>query len=126
MEIRSSRCSLGSRCVREMRQPGVVTAAGCLLALWFSAPAVSQERAAEATAQPNARLEEVVVTGSRIRRQDFTANSPIATVTSETFEQTSTIGIETVLNQLPQFVPGVTQFTTTDVQNTATNTALAT
>ncbi len=122
MEIRSSRCSLGSRIARETHRPRVVAATCCLLALWFSATAVSQERTTEATAQPNARLEEVVVTGSRIRRQDFTANSPIATVTSETFEQTSTIGIETVLNQLPQFVPGVTQFTTTDVQNTATNT----
>lgn len=72
--------------------------------------------------QGAAQPEELIVTGSRIRRQDFTANSPITTITSDTFEQTSTIGIETVLNQLPQFVPAVTQFTTTDVQNTATNT----
>lgn len=67
-------------------------------------------------------VDEVVVTGSRIRRQDFTANSPITTLDRNTFEETSTVGIETVLNQLPQFVPAVTQFTTTDVQNTATNT----
>ncbi|NJL18404.1 MAG: TonB-dependent receptor plug domain-containing protein [Nitrospira sp.] len=38
------------------------------------------------------------------------------------FEQTSAVGVETVLNRLPQFVPAVTQFTTGDVQQTATNT----
>jgi iron complex outermembrane recepter protein len=67
-------------------------------------------------------VDEVVVTGSRIRRQDFTANSPIFTVGQEEFTDTGTIGVETILNQLPQFVPAVTQFNTTDVQNTAQNT----
>ena len=38
------------------------------------------------------------------------------------FEQTSAVGVETILNRLPQFVPAVTQFTTGDVQQTATNT----
>src|SRR5690554_1123438 len=41
-------------------------------------PALSQE----------AGVEEVVVTGSRIRRQDFEANSPIVTVSEELFEET--------------------------------------
>src|SRR5690606_15330184 len=67
-------------------------------------------------------IEEVTVTGSRIRRQDFTANAPITTIDESTFEETTSIGVETVLNQLPQFVPAVTQFTTFDVENTATNT----
>jgi iron complex outermembrane receptor protein len=75
-------------------------------------PALSQE----------AGVEEVVVTGSRIRRQDFEANSPIVTVSEELFEETSTVGVETILNQLPQFVPAVTQFNTGNVQNTATDT----
>lgn len=93
----------------------------CLLTLWPGVRVHAQD-AAGAGSAASAPPEQVIVTGSRIRRQDFTANSPITTVTNETFEQTSTIGIETVLNQLPQFVPAVTQFTTTDVQNTATNT----
>jgi iron complex outermembrane recepter protein len=67
-------------------------------------------------------LEEVVVTGSRIVRQDFTANSPVQTVDETLFEETSAVGVETVLNRLPQFVPAVTQFTTGDVQQTVTNT----
>jgi iron complex outermembrane recepter protein len=82
--------------------------------------------------QPQAEreVEEIVVTGSRIVRRDFTAASPILTVGQEQFENISTIGVETALNQYPQFVPGSgaggpgagTQFGTTDVQSTAANT----
>jgi iron complex outermembrane recepter protein len=75
-----------------------------------------------AEAEEDERLEEIVVTGSRIRRQDFDANSPVITIDQSTFENTSSIGVSTVLNQLPQFVPAVTQFSTSDVQNTAINT----
>ncbi len=95
-----------------------VLASGALLAssLALAPPTASaQEEQAQA-------VEEITVTGSRIRRQDFTANSPIQTIQEEIFDQTTSIGVETVLNQLPQFVPAVTQFTTTDVQQTATNT----
>lgn len=77
----------------------------------LAAPALGQES-----------LEEVVVTGSRILRRDFEANSPIMTVDEELFENTSTVGVETVMNQLPQFVPAVTQFDTTETQSTATTT----
>ena len=78
-----------------------------------------------ALAQDNAAQpaeETVVVTGSRIPRRDFTANAPIMTVDEALFDETSIIGVETILNQMPQFVPAVTQFTTADVQQTATNT----
>ena len=67
-------------------------------------------------------LEEVYVTGSRIVQRDFVANSPIVSVESEFFDNTSTLAVETVLNQLPQFVPAVTQFVTADVQPGPTNT----
>ena len=68
------------------------------------------------------QLEEIVVTGSRILRRDFTAASPIVTVGAETFENISTVGVESALNQLPQFQPAQTQFTNADVQATAFNT----
>jgi outer membrane receptor protein involved in Fe transport len=77
---------------------------------------------AQEPAEDEQPLEEITVTGSRIVRQDFTANSPIQTVDQAMFEQTSAVGVETILNRLPQFVPAVTQFTTGDVQQTATNT----
>ena len=41
-------------------------------------------------------LEEITVTGSRIVRQDFTANSPVQTVDQAMFEQTSAVGVETI------------------------------
>jgi outer membrane receptor protein involved in Fe transport len=55
-------------------------------------------------------LEEIVVTGSRIVRRDLEANSPIITVDAARFEETSTIAIESVINQMPQFVPAASQF----------------
>ena len=67
-------------------------------------------------------LEEITVTGSRIVRRDFEANSPILTVDQDLFDNTMSVGVEAVLNQLPQFVPAVTQFVTQEVQATATNT----
>ncbi|HUF71595.1 MAG TPA: TonB-dependent receptor [Gammaproteobacteria bacterium] len=81
-----------------------------------TAPASAQDEQAEGL------QETVVVTGSRIPRRDFTANAPIMTVDEQLFEETSNIGVETILNQMPQFVPAITQFTTTDVQQTALNT----
>jgi iron complex outermembrane recepter protein len=55
-------------------------------------------------------LEEITVTGSRIVRRDLDAPSPIMTVGTERLENSSTISIESVLNQMPQFVPDGTQF----------------
>ena len=90
----------------------IVTSA---LAVGLPAVVKAQEPAA-------APVEEVTVTGSRIRRQDFSANAPVVSIDEAMFDDTSSIGVETVLNRLPQFTPAVTQFTTTDVQQTATNT----
>ena len=48
---------------------------------------------------------EVVVTGSRISRKDFTANSPIVTVNAQAFENTANVAVDQTLNKLPQFTP---------------------
>ncbi len=55
-------------------------------------------------------VEEVTVTGSRIIRRDLSAPSPIMTVDTTRLEQSSTMSIESVLNQMPQFTPAGTQF----------------
>jgi len=52
-------------------------------------------------------IEEVVVTGSRIRKQDYVSNAPVATLAGEQFEITNTINVESLLNTLPQTVPGL-------------------
>ncbi len=69
-----------------------------------------------------APLQEVTVTGSRILRRDLDASSPIFTVDERDFDESSTLGVESVLNQFPQFVPSGTQFVTNDIFPTATNT----
>ncbi len=66
----------------------------------YSLPAVAQE-------SDEARQETVQVTGSRIIKQDFVSNSPIATVGAEQFELTGTVNTEGLLNTLPQTVPGL-------------------
>jgi iron complex outermembrane receptor protein len=66
----------------------------------FTAPATAQEQG----------LEEITVTGSRIVRRDLDAPSPIMTVDAQRLEQSSTLSIESVLNQMPQFTPAGTQF----------------
>ena len=55
-------------------------------------------------------LEEITVTGSRIVRRDLDAASPIVTIDSERLSNSSTLSIESVLDQMPQFVPENTQF----------------
>jgi outer membrane receptor protein involved in Fe transport len=67
-------------------------------------------RAASAQEPPPAGIEEVTVTGSRIVRRDFDANSPIMTIEAARFEEQSAVAIEAAMNQLPQFVPAVSQF----------------
>src|SRR5690606_34487796 len=63
-----------------------------LLATMSPAHAQADEGAEEAQA--------IVVTGSRIVRQDYNSNSPIVTVGSELLQQSSTAAIEQNLNKL--------------------------
>jgi len=48
-------------------------------------------------------LEEITVTGSRIVRSNYSAQTPIVTVGKEDFESRMNVGLEATLNQLPQF-----------------------
>lgn len=63
--------------------------------------------APNALAQDDEADEAIVVTGSRIPRQDYVANSPIITVDQEDLAITGVQTVDTLLNQLPQFAPGV-------------------
>lgn len=92
----------------------IAAALGVAAPAMLITPAHAQEAASD--------LEEIVVTGSRIVRRDYDAASPIVTVGQEAFQQNSSVSVENVLNQLPQFVPSQTQFSSTDVQPSAFNT----
>jgi len=82
-------------------------------------PAAAQEGGTGDQADDNAAI---IVTGSRIARRDYQANSPIVTVGAELLENSSSSAIETNLNKLPQFTPAQTPALGGDIQPTATNT----
>ncbi len=63
-----------------------------------------------ARAQQGQQPEEVVVTGSRIVRRDLDAPTPIMTVDTQRLENSSTLSVESILNQMPQFNPAQSQF----------------
>src|SRR5262249_24455802 len=105
---------------RRLKPYASAASAGAMLVLALSATPAHKAGAQEQQGQSQG-LEEITVTGSRILRRDFSANAPITTIDQAAFQATGTVGVETILNQLPQFVPAITQFSTTDVQQTANN-----
>jgi outer membrane receptor protein involved in Fe transport len=84
----------------------------------IATPALAQNAPAPAV-EPE---KEIVVTGSRIARRDYEANSPIVTASPALLKDSSTAAIETNLNKLPQFTPVQTPNLGGDIQPTATNT----
>lgn len=84
-----------------------------LIGLGSAPGALAQEEGAE-------DLEEITVTGSRIRRKDFVSNAPVATVGVEQIELTNTINTESLLNTLPQTVPGLDRTSNNPGNGTAT------
>lgn len=88
--------------------------AGAALGL-VAIPAVAQD--ADDT---EARQQTITVTGSRIEKPDFVSNSPINTVGAEQFELTGTVNTESLLNTLPQTVPGLDRTSNNPGNGTAT------
>ncbi|MFZ1623167.1 MAG: Plug domain-containing protein, partial [Gammaproteobacteria bacterium] len=64
--------------------------------------------------------DEIVVTGSRIRLDDFVATSPISTLSSDVIQASGTTNIEQLLNTLPQVVPGLSATSNNPGDGTAT------
>jgi outer membrane receptor protein involved in Fe transport len=100
-----------------------------LAAAALSSPASAQDAAQESTStsqnvgvssvptgsgEPNQSVDEnrgaIVVTGSRIARRDLTSDSPLAVVSQEEFKLSGAVNVESVLNTLPQVIPGSTGF----------------
>jgi iron complex outermembrane recepter protein len=68
-------------------------------------------------------LEEITITGTRIKRKDLESNSPLVTVDSAVIEQRAGLNLESYLNQLPNYNPAQTPTTDNfDVQPSAVNT----
>jgi iron complex outermembrane receptor protein len=79
----------------------------------------SQTAPAAANESPNAGLEEVVVTGSRITSPNLTAISPITSVDAGYISSTNLTRVEDILNNLPMVFAGQNS----TVSNGATGTA---
>jgi iron complex outermembrane recepter protein len=54
------------------------------------------------------KVEQIVVTGSRVAKQDFDSNSPIVTITAAELAKHQDITLDTFLNSLPQVNPAGT------------------
>ena len=81
---------------------------------------VSKPATTDTSAAP---LEEITVTGSRIKRKDLESTSPLITIDSQQLEQRSGLNIESYLDQLPNFNPAQNPTTENgDVQPSAVNT----
>ncbi len=92
------------------------------LALAVNAGLVGLSAAPGALAQQEGagELEEITVTGSRIKKKDFVSNAPVATVGFEQIELTGTVNTESLLNTLPQAVPGLDRTSNNPGNGTAT------
>ncbi len=83
-------------------------------AMATSTTVIAQEAAAEES------VEKIAVTGSRIRKADFVSNAPVATIGQEQFALTATVNTESLLNTLPQVVPGLDRTSNNPGNGTAT------
>ncbi|MDR6530196.1 outer membrane receptor protein involved in Fe transport [Caulobacter rhizosphaerae] len=80
-----------------------VYALGAILSMG-AGPSLAQTTPAPAADQA-AMVEEVVVTGSRIARRDYTSDTPIVTVGQQAVAASGAVTPEVALNQLPQVTP---------------------
>ena len=72
-------------------------------------PSASQQPVTAGTEAAADSDDAIVVTGSRIARPDLEAPSPVTTIGAEQFDLTGTVTVETLLNELPQIIPGNTR-----------------
>jgi len=66
---------------------------------------VAAQSAADTDTDSDDTVEEIVVTGSRLVRRDFTAPSPIQTVDRQMLAFAGQQTLEATLNRLPQLTP---------------------
>jgi iron complex outermembrane receptor protein len=75
---------------------------GLLIAGAFIAACPGLVRAADATAEESAPIQDIVVTGTRIKAPNLSSESPITVVTDVEIKAEGATNIETVLNEIPQ------------------------
>jgi outer membrane receptor protein involved in Fe transport len=89
--------------VTALCRPGIRSPASFIAFISLVAsPARAQ---AQAGSDAEAEVEEIVVTGSRIKRRDFNSPSPISTIDRDAIAYTGLPSLEETLNQMPQVIP---------------------
>lgn len=94
---------------RRLRQSTSLTAG--VLAVFLAGPALAQQvqPVSEAPAQEEAtQLDEIIVTGTRLRVQDYVASNPVVTVTGETLEYAGVTNITDFLVDQPALTGSTT------------------
>ena len=93
----------------------VVTSCLCLAAVVMSVrPGLAEEEGTDEL------IPELIVTGSRIPRRDFSAPSPIVTLDATDIRLSGVTNVEDVLNTLPQVIPDADRTTRTPAPASAT------
>jgi outer membrane receptor protein involved in Fe transport len=103
---------LNSKLAKSVR---LALALGAASTTAFTANVSAQEESAEGD-----NVEKIAVTGSRIRKADFVSNAPVATIGAEQFQLSATVNTESLLNTLPQVIPGLDRTSNNPGNGTAT------
>ena len=86
----------------------VLLTSACAYAALMAGAAHAQEDQSETATH----VSDIIVTGSRVARPDYVANSPIVSVSTEAIEDTGQVSVERALTQLPQFTGAFGQAST--------------
>jgi outer membrane receptor protein involved in Fe transport len=105
--------SFRKRMLRHGPRTGVLAASiGALIATGgLSSTALGQDEEEE---EANAADDSIVVTGTRIRRDDFTSTNATVTVTAEDMRNLGVVSVAEMINQLPSNVADINPETNTD------------
>ena len=95
--------------VRQFGHGFVAGAVAAFAVLFIQGVALAQDDAAADEEFEEDGVEEIIVTGSRIRRRDFNAPSPITSIDSDQIRNSGQPNLEASLNQMPQVTPGLTR-----------------
>jgi outer membrane receptor protein involved in Fe transport len=98
-----SRTAAGRGPARAVRARASALTTASLAALTLAVGGAAGVAHAQDKPADQSTVKEVVVTGSRISRRDFTSSSPIVTVNEQKFRNTANVAVEATLNKLPQF-----------------------
>jgi iron complex outermembrane receptor protein len=83
-------------------------AGGIFTTALMAAPALAQTAPAPAPQDDASVVEEVVVTGTRIRLQDYAAANPVTSVTSEAIETSGNTNLTSFLTEIPALAGSLT------------------